>query len=114
MPPRSVLLGVVNIPFSYYLCEGKIVCSEKYEGYILNISAGGMFALTNNEVESFLNIKFRLYLNALGRESDDIYGKILRVKQKSGIFEVNVEFTAIQPGDRQALKELVDHVLKGS
>jgi adenylate cyclase len=111
---RRSLRVDVNIPFTFQICEGKVVYSESHQGRILNISTGGMFATTLDRVEPYFNIKFRLGLASLGGSSDDIFGKILRVKQETGLYKMNIEFTAVNPGDAAALKHLVDHVVQGS
>ncbi|MBW1691513.1 MAG: PilZ domain-containing protein [Deltaproteobacteria bacterium] len=111
---RRSLRVDVNIPFNFQVCEGKVVYPENHEGRILNISTGGMFAATLDEVEPYFNLKFKPAFTALGESSDDIYGKILRVKEEAGLYEMNIEFTAIKPKDVTALKQLVDHVVQGS
>lgn len=111
---RRSLRVEVNIPFNFQLCEGKVVHPETYEGRILNISSGGMFACTLAEVEPHFNIKTRLGLNILGVMSNDIYGKILRVRKSAELYEMNIEFTAINPQDRNAIKELVNQIIQSS
>ncbi len=111
---RRSLRVEVNIPFTFQICEGKVVYPETHEGRILNISTGGMFAATFYEVEPYFNMKFKPAFTALGESSDDIYGKILRVKKEAGLYEMNIEFTAVKPKDVTALKQLVDHVVQSS
>jgi adenylate cyclase len=111
---RRSLRVDVNIPFSFQICEGKVVYPETHEGRILNISIGGMFAATFDEVEPYFNLKFKPAFTTLGESSDDIYGKILRVKKEAGLYEMNIEFTAVKPKDVTALKQLVDRVVQGS
>ena len=101
----------VNIPFEFQACEGRIVRSGLQEGRILNISAGGMFASTPIEVTPYTNIRFKLKVDVLGRESDDIYGTILKTTRNTGSFEMNVEFTLIDPGDRDLIKKMVDRIV---
>ena len=73
-----------------------------------------MFAATFHEVEPYFNMKFKPTFTALGQTSDDIFGKILRVKKEAGLYETNIEFTAVKPKDVTALKQLVDHVVQSS
>jgi hypothetical protein len=47
-------------------------------------------------------------------KSSDIYGKILRVKKSAELYEMNIEFTAINPQDRNAIKELVNQIVPSS
>lgn len=108
---RSLRIDV-NIPFKFQICEGKIVHPEIYEGRILNISSGGMFACTLSEVEPYFNIKFMLGFTTLGVKSNDIYAKILKVKKEAELYEMNVEYTVIHPEDRDAIKELVNQIVQ--
>jgi adenylate cyclase len=103
----------VNIPFEFQVCEGRIVRSGVHEGRILNISAGGMFASTPAVVDTYSNIRFKLKVDVLGRESNDIYGTILRTRRNSRSYEMNVEFTLIDPIDRNLIKRMVDRIVSG-
>lgn len=109
---RRSLRVEVNIPFEFQILEGKVVRSDTHEGRILNLSSGGMFASTLAEVEPYFNMRFRLEFNFLGVKSSDIYGKILRVKKSVELYEMNIEFTAINPQDRKAIKELVNQMVQ--
>ena len=111
---RRSLRMKVNIPFKFQICEGRAIRSDSYEGRILNISCGGMFACTLAEVEPYFNIKFRLKFNILGVKSNGIYGKILKIKKSVELYEMNIEFTAINPQDRNATKELVEQIVQTS
>jgi adenylate cyclase len=111
---RRSLRVEVNIPFTFQICEGKVVYPDTHEGRILNISTGGMFAATFDEVEPYFNMKFKPAFTALGESSDDIYGKILKVNKEAGLYEMNIEFTVVTPKDVTALKQLVDHVVQSS
>jgi adenylate cyclase len=111
---RRSLRVDVNIPFTFQICEGKVVYSESHDGHILNISTGGMLATTFDKVEPYFNIKFRLGLTSLGGSSDDIFGKILMVRKESGLYKMNIEFTALNPEDAAALRHLVDYIAQGS
>jgi len=111
---RRSLRVDVNIPFTFQICEGKVVYSESHDGRILNISTGGMLATTFDKVEPYFNIKFRLGLTSLGGSSDDIFGKILMVRKESGLYKMNIEFTALNPEDAAAFRHLVDYIAQGS
>jgi len=84
-----------------------------HEGRILNLSAGGMLASTPAEVDPYTNVRFKLKVDVLGKESDDIYGTILRTRRNTEFYEMNVEFTMIDPGDRNLIKKMVDRIVSG-
>ena len=117
VPEREVRRSIridVSIPFAFERCRGKVVELETFEGRILNLSAGGMFAVTPAPIEPFTNIRFRLGIAVLGRETDDIYAKILRVRRSKGTNEINLEFTSIAPEDRDLIKEFVERIVAGA
>jgi len=117
VPEREVRRSLrvdVNIPFEFHVCEGKVICSDTHLGHILNISAGGMFACTTADVEPYLNVVFKIRIDSQGIRTNDIYGKILRVKKTTDLYEMNVEFTIIEPDDRETIKSLVNRVMEGS
>ena len=101
----------VSIPFEFQLCEGRTVRSGVHEGRILNLSAGGMLASTPVQVDPYSNVRFRLKVDVLARESNDIYGTILRTRRNTGHYEMNVEFTMIDPEDRNLIKKMVDRIV---
>jgi len=103
----------VSIPFEFQVCEGRDVRSGKHEGRILNLSAGGMLASTPMEVDPYSNVRFKLKVDVLGKESDNIYGTILRTRRNTEFYEMNVEFTMIDPGDRNLIKKMVDRIMSG-
>ena len=117
VPEREVRRSIrvdVNIPFRFERCKGQVVELETFEGRVLNLSTGGMFAVTSAPLERFTNIRFRIGIAVLGRETDDIYAKILRVRSARGTNEINLEFTSIQEEDRGAIKEFVERIIAGS
>ena len=101
----------VNIPFKFHVCEGKIITSEQNSGRISNISTGGMLAYTNVKIDPYFFVRFILDFNILGIECDDIYGKILKVEKKKEGYEMSIEFTIIEPKDRQSIQDLVNNTL---
>ncbi|MHB8763926.1 MAG: adenylate/guanylate cyclase domain-containing protein [Deferrisomatales bacterium] len=115
VPEREVRRSVradVNIPFRFQLCEGKIVLRDGHEGRILNLSAGGMFFCTLAPVEPQQTVKFQLSRRFLGKDTTDIYGKVLRVRPNGSVYDANVEFTFIDPEDAATIGALVDATVK--
>lgn len=102
--------AVVDISFEYQLCEGKVVISDIHHGRIIDISAGGMRALTPTRLSPHLNIKFMLPAETVGIDTHDIYAKILKVNKEDDQYSLNLEFTIIDPKDIVAIKKLVARV----
>jgi len=111
---RRSLRVEINIPFKFQICEGKIILPEIYEGRILNISSGGMFACSLSEVKPYLNIRFEFEFETFGVKSEPIYGNILKVKKETELYEMNIEFTAMSPKDKDDIRGLVDQIVQSS
>ena len=47
-------------------------------------------------------------------QSDDIFGMILRVNREDRFYHMNIEFTSITPGDREAIGKLVQQLVQGT
>ncbi|VAW89437.1 Adenylate cyclase [hydrothermal vent metagenome] len=101
----------VDIPFTFHVCEGKIITSEQNTGRISNISTGGMLAYSDTRIDPYFFVRFALDFNILGIECNDIYGKILKVEKKKERYEMSIEFTIIDPQDRQSIQDLVNNTL---
>ncbi len=101
----------VDIPFKFHVCEGKIITSEQNTGRISNISTGGMLADCDARIDPYFFVRFMLDFNILGIECNDIYGKILKVEKKKESYEMSIEFTIIDPQDRQSIQDLVNSIL---
>ncbi|OGQ96516.1 MAG: hypothetical protein A2521_09360 [Deltaproteobacteria bacterium RIFOXYD12_FULL_57_12] len=101
----------VDIPFEFQFCDGKIVISDFFQGRIMDLSSGGLFASTTSKIDPHCHIRFRLKTDELGVISHDIYGKVLKVDRDQGLYLMNVEFTIIDPQDSVTLRSLVKRLL---
>lgn len=97
----------VHIPFSFQVCEGKLVIDGFEHGTVRNISIGGLQAATEAVVQPHLNVRFRLRLGKLGVETGDIYGKVLTIRDGEPARSVHMEFVNIAPEDREAIDAVV-------
>jgi len=111
---RRSLRVEVNIPLKFQICEGKTIKPEIYEGRILNLSSGGMFACSPSEVKPYINIRFEFEFETFGVKSEPIYGNVLKVKKETELYEMNVEFTAMNPKDKDDIRGVVDQIVQSS
>ncbi len=101
----------VHIPLEYYLLQDKIVLARKYQGNVIDISYGGIFVMTANELEPFSEIKMNVSLSLMGTGSSEIYARVLHCREIEGQYESHLEFTAIHDQARLAIKGYVDKLI---
>ncbi|RLA04805.1 MAG: adenylate cyclase [Gammaproteobacteria bacterium] len=101
----------VNIPLHFYLLEGKRVLDTVYEGSVIDISYGGLFAHTKFKLETFAEIKMNVSLSLMGSGTSEIYARVLHCRQIDSSYEIHLEFTAIDDDARLAIKAYVDKLL---
>jgi len=101
----------VNIPLNYYLIEHKVVSPEQYKGKIIDISYGGLYINTDEEVQPFSEIKMKMSLSLMETDSSEIYARVLNSKKINNHYESHLEFTAIDDSARRAIKAYVDNLI---
>ena len=104
----------VEMPFIYQKLSKKNVLPEKHKGTILDISYNGIFAIIEEHIDVFSEIKFSLTGSMMGEESSDIYAKILQCFEVGGQYKANIEFTSIQPDAKEAIKNFIGRIIQGA
>ena len=94
--------------FEFQLVLGKKTDPMVHRGILLNVSEGGILARSRYQLSPLSNVKFAIPFRFRGRQTGDIYGKVLRITEaEDGDFEFNVEFTSILPEDRMLIRNVV-------
>ena len=99
----------VEMPFIYQKLSGKNILPENYKGTILNISYNGIFAIIEEPIDVFSEIKFPFIMTG-----SDIYAKILKCSEVGGQYKANIEFTSIEPDAREAIKSFIGRIIQGA
>jgi len=99
----------VNSKLAFKKVSGKSILPDEYVGRIIDLSYGGIFAISPVEVEPHEDIKISLSLSLMGHDTTEIYAKVLRVNPFKDHYECHIEFTHIDDAAQQAIKEFVDH-----
>lgn len=100
-----------DMPFQFQIVDGKRVLPEFHCGKIADISYCGMLTRLPTPVAADTEIKFSVALSLLGADTQDIYARVLRVRESTQDYECSIEFTSIDPEGQQAVRQFVDRAV---
>jgi len=103
----------VSIPLNFQQLENNRILSENFTGRVIDISYGGLFAHTQQNLEQFSEIKMSVSLSLMGQGRSEIYARVLRCREIHDGFECHFEFTSIDEPARKAIKSYIDHLIIG-
>jgi adenylate cyclase len=99
---------LVNVPIRYQCVEESRLNSEFYDGEIIDISYGGMFACVAHPPKLYSEIKFCLPLSLWHEKYRDVYAKVLTLSKEEGKFYVGTVFMHLDEDTQFAIKQVVD------
>ena len=102
----------VELPLNFQRVQGKIVEDAQHAGWCVDLSYGGVKLVSPIELEAFADLKLRLKLSATSDELGEIYAKVRRVDRVQSGWAAQLEFTAIEPASRLAIKQRVDEIVQ--
>jgi adenylate cyclase len=102
----------MDAPLAFHCLDGKDVLPTEHMGRIIDVSYGGIFAVTDVALEPFQEVVILLSLSLMSHQSTEIYAKIIRVNKLDNKYEFNLEFTSIDEKGQQALKDFVDQQIE--
>jgi adenylate cyclase len=85
----------VMLPFVYYVLDDKTVIHEPLTGTVYDIGYQGVLAEIGVALSPYTEIKLELALVSLGYRADDIYGRVVNVRETNGRYFIGVEFTSL-------------------
>lgn len=103
----------VKMPFSYQKIEHKIVSDEILHGTIVDISYFGIQVDLQSPVKVFDDIKLDVDLSLIGYHAADIYGKVVRTREKNGRHLAAIEFTSITLQNEVNIRQFVQMLIQG-
>lgn len=104
----------VNIPFSYRLVENKMVRTKSDTGAILDLGYHGFLAELNQELGLHSEIALGLDLPLVGYRANDIYARIVKVKQEGPRTLAGAEFTSLSSESNRNIRLLVQMLIQGT
>ncbi len=116
VPPRSEIRKsprvLLDSPLAFQCLEGKQVLATEHNGRIIDLSYGGIFAVSPIRLDIQQEIKIVLSLSLMSHQSSAIYARVIRVNKFEDQWEVNLEFTAIHQDAQAAIKDFVDQQIE--
>lgn len=92
---RSSHRVAVSIPCSFSLIENKCISSNVHQGIIRDIAYRGVLLEVNEPLRDFDDIKMNFDLLLIDYKAQDVYAKVVKVKQEGNRHFVGIEFTSL-------------------
>jgi adenylate cyclase len=103
----------VNMPCYFQVVKGKNVKSQRCKAEVIDIGYHGLLILSPVPLENFSEIKMEVSLNLLGRETTDIFARVLLCESVGQGFRCGLEFTTADLAGQQSIKRFVDNMISG-
>ncbi|MET1254369.1 adenylate/guanylate cyclase domain-containing protein [Aliikangiella sp. GXAS 311] len=103
---------MIDAPLAFKRVSNKVVEEKEYTGRIIDISYGGLFATVPTKLNPLDEIKIQLSMSIMGRDSTDIYARVITVNTFENQYECKFEFTAIDDEAQAVIKDFVDHQIE--
>jgi class 3 adenylate cyclase len=97
----------VTIPVVCRVVEGKVVRQEPVSGVVRRVGRRRLDAALDAALVPLTNVRLRLTYPALGRESSDLYGKVVACEERDGVRLTRIHLTSVDARDRDVLDALV-------
>jgi sigma-B regulation protein RsbU (phosphoserine phosphatase) len=94
------------LPLTCWVFDGKVATGDPHAGTTVRVSARWVEARVSAALPALTNVRLRLRL-ADGRETGDLYGKVVEAAERDGAPLVRIHLTSIGPDDRARLEALV-------
>lgn len=116
VPPRKDVRKsprvIVDSPLAFQCLEGKQILPTEHTGRIVDLSYGGIFAVSPVQLDVQQEIKITLSLSLMSHQSSTVYAKVIRTNKLEDHWDVNLEFTAIHHEAQAAIKDFVDEQIE--
>jgi len=96
----------VALPFVCWVIEGKLVRPDEIGGVVQRLGRRELEVRLSAALAPLTNIRFRLTYPALGRDSSDVYGKVVGAAAAAPTV-ARIRLTAVDPADEKILASLL-------
>jgi adenylate cyclase len=107
---RSARVEVL-LPFAYQLVSTKAVLATVETGTIHNIGYDGVLAEIERPLPLYAEVKLTLNLVSLGYRVEDVYGRIVDVREDKGRWFCGVEFTSVSRQSSEKIRLFVQMLI---
>jgi len=97
----------VALPITCWVIEGKVVGEDGIAGRVVRLGRRELAACLDAQLAPLTNVKLRLGYPGAGRESGDIYGKVMGEEPGETRPVTRIHFTSVTSTDAEAVEALV-------
>jgi len=107
---RSARVEVL-LPFSYQIVRMKTVMATVDSGTIHNIGYDGVLAELDRPLPLYAEVKLNLNLVGIGYRAQDVYGRIVDVREDKGRWFCGIEFTSVSRQSTEKIRLFVQMLI---
>jgi adenylate cyclase len=107
---RSARVEVL-LPFAYQIVTTKAVLATVESGTLHNIGYDGVLAEVERPLPLYCEVKLTLNLVSLGYRAEDVYGRIVDVREDKGRWFCGVEFTSVSRQSSEKIRLFVQMLI---
>ncbi len=101
----------VNMPCYFQRLDDKQVDAQHIRGDVIDIGYHGLQMLSPQPLALFAEVKIAVSLQLLGRDTTDIYGRVVKSESVAEGVLCSLEFTTMNIAAQQTIKHFVDNQL---
>lgn len=103
----------VKLPFSYRMIVNDVVVPEPRRGHLLDIGYHGALAEIGPALSPLCEVALDFHLPLVGRRVTGLCGKVVKVMPRGERVRVGIEFSAMTPDQRAAVRLFVQLLIQG-
>jgi adenylate cyclase len=107
---RSARVDVL-LPFAYQIVSQKAVLAAVSTGTIHNIGYDGVLAQIDRPLPLYAEVKLTLNLVSLGYRAEDVYGRVVDVREEKGRWFCGIEFTSVSRQSSEKIRLFVQMLI---
>ena len=101
----------IHMPCYFQRVEGKRVISNQYQADVVDVGYNGLLINTPVPLVANTEIKIEMSLQLLGKQTTDVYARVINAERVGDNFQCSLEFTSIDLAGQQTIKRFVDNMV---
>jgi len=107
---RSARVDVL-LPFAYQIVDRKAVLASVASGTIHNIGYDGVLVEIDRPLPLYAEVKLTLNLVSLGYRAEDVYGRVVDVREEKERWFCGIEFTSVSRQSSEKIRLFVQMLI---
>jgi hypothetical protein len=107
---RSARVDVL-LPFAYQIVDRKAVLAAVATGTIHNIGYDGVLVEIDRPLPLYAEVKLTLNLVSLGYRAEDVYGRVVDVREEKDRWFCGIEFTSVSRHSSEKIRLFVQMLI---